>query len=88
MYVTVNGEKKEFDDELTIVGLLKAEDVEYPDMVSVQLNGTILARKTFPTTTLSDGDSVEFLYFMGGGASAILDMACHIENCSCFEEAL
>ena len=38
-----------------------------PDMVSVELNGKILRRTEFESTTLNDGDRVKFRYFMGGG---------------------
>ncbi len=38
-----------------------------PDMVSVQVNGTILKREDFPATPVRENDSVDFLYFMGGG---------------------
>ena len=68
MKVTVNGATKETTDQLTIIGLLDMEDVEHPEMVSVQLNGTILKRAEFSTTSLAEGDTVEFLYLMGGGA--------------------
>ena len=67
MKITVNGEGKAVGDELTVVGLLDGEDVESPNMVAVQLNGTILERSEYETTTVKDGDTVEFLYFMGGG---------------------
>lgn len=68
MTVTVNGEKQSLAKEsLNIVELLKFKDIEMPDMVSVQLNGDILDRENFQSTKVSDGDEVEFLYFMGGG---------------------
>ena len=67
MKITVNGEGKAVGAELTVVGLLDGEDVESPNMVAVQLNGTILERSEYETTTVKDGDTVEFLYFMGGG---------------------
>jgi sulfur carrier protein len=38
-----------------------------PDMVSVELNETVLQRAEFETTRLREGDRVELLYFMGGG---------------------
>ena len=38
-----------------------------PEMVSVEYNGEMLERDTFDTTQVKEGDSVEFLYFMGGG---------------------
>ena len=68
MTVTINGEKASLVAEtLNIVELLKFKDVEMPEMVSVQLNGDILDRERFQSTDVSDGDEVEFLYFMGGG---------------------
>ena len=68
MRATINGVDKDLDGSITIERLLENEDVESPDMVAVQVNGTILDRAEFATTTLRDGDAVEFLYFMGGGA--------------------
>ena len=37
-------------------------------MVSVQLNGEFVAKENFGGTALKEGDAVDFLYFMGGGA--------------------
>jgi thiamine biosynthesis protein ThiS len=31
------------------------------------LNGSIVERGMFPTTPLKENDTVDFLYFMGGG---------------------
>ena len=36
--------------------------------VTVTLNDEFVERDNFETTVLKDGDVVEFLYFMGGGA--------------------
>jgi sulfur carrier protein len=47
--------------------ILTEQDVKMPEMVSVELNGKILKRSEFESTTLNEGDKVEFLYFMGGG---------------------
>ena len=67
MKLTANGKETVFDDALTVSELLVRLSVKMPDMVSVELNGQILRRTEFQTTTLGDGDNVEFLYFMGGG---------------------
>ena len=67
MKLTANGKETVFDEALTVSELLVRLSVKMPDMVSVELNGRILRRPEFETTTLGDGDSVEFLYFMGGG---------------------
>lgn len=68
MTVYINGKEDVIADELTVTELLTRNDVRNPDMVSVQLNGEILKRDTFHVTAIQDGDKVEFLYFMGGGA--------------------
>lgn len=70
MILTINGKKTEFPDEaLKIPELLKRIDVESPDMVTVEVNGEIIYKSSYPTFIIKDGDSIEFLYFMGGGAS-------------------
>tara|TARA_A100001015_G_scaffold137769_1_gene152771 strand:- start:566 stop:784 length:219 start_codon:yes stop_codon:yes gene_type:complete len=64
----INGEHETFENvQLTISDLLKLKNVKMPEMVSVELNGDILDREVFDTTSLNDKDEVEFLYFMGGG---------------------
>lgn len=68
MKLVVNGNQGEYGESLTVSELLVAEDVKMPEMVSVELNGQILKRSAFDTTSLGDGDQVEFLYFMGGGS--------------------
>ncbi len=68
MYFMINGEKTEMCKPLTVTELLKERDIESPDLVSVELNQEILAKDVFTTTILQESDSVEFLYFMGGGS--------------------
>lgn len=68
MTLAINGKQITIDSSLSVSELLEHQDVESPDMVSVQLNGEILEREDFDSTTVSEGDEVEFLYFMGGGA--------------------
>lgn len=67
MTLIINGKDAKIDRELTVDELLKLEKVRMPEMVSVELNGEILRRSDFNKTDLKDGDTVEFLYFMGGG---------------------
>ena len=69
MEISVNGEKKVLQDKsLTITELLSTLKVESPDMVTVQLNDKFVPRIGFEISTVSDGDRLDFLYFMGGGA--------------------
>lgn len=69
MNITVNGKNTDTTDGLTISRLLVEENVKMPEMVSVELNGRILKRGEFETTTLKNDDQVEFLYYMGGGSA-------------------
>ena len=68
MTLSINGKEITVDKPLSVSALLEHQDVESPDMVSVQVNGEILEREDFDSTTGSEGDQVEFLYFMGGGS--------------------
>ena len=67
MNIKVAGETKEVKDGLTIAELIKQENVETPEYVTVSVNDEFAKREDFDTQQLKDGDSVEFLYFMGGG---------------------
>ncbi len=65
MKVKINGKEEEVK-ETTILDLLKSRKVE-PEMVSVEFNSRVLDRKEYQGTKITDGDVIEFLYFMGGG---------------------
>jgi len=67
MRLTVSGKEKEYPDDLTVSRLIELEKVETPIYVTVSINDEFLASGAFARTSLNDGDSVEFLYFMGGG---------------------
>ena len=67
MTITVAGEKKEYKDGLTLTELIELEDVETPEYVTVSINDEFVLTENRDTTVLNEGDSVEFLYFMGGG---------------------
>lgn len=67
MKITVNGEEKNIEKELTVIEILKEFDVADPDMVSVQLNGEFVGKEDYGTTTIKENDEIDFLYFMGGG---------------------
>ncbi len=68
MKVKVNGEQLELDKSINLKELLVVAKAEQPEYVTVQLNGTFVDHKDFETTFVNDGDEIEFLYFMGGGA--------------------
>jgi len=53
---------------LNVSELIKQSDVQQPDMVSVQVNEEFAEREDWDSIQISEGDKVDFLYFMGGGA--------------------
>lgn len=67
MKLVVNGSDVDVSDGINVSQLLVERKVKMPDMVSVELNETVLQRAEFETTPLREGDRVELLYFMGGG---------------------
>ena len=69
MQLIINGEiEKMAEENLSIERLLELREVESPEMVSVQLNGSIVDRVNYGEIAVSDNDEVEFLFFMGGGS--------------------
>lgn len=65
--ISVNGKAQEVETPISISELIKLNNVAQPEMVSIQLNGQFVNREDFDTTQVTDGDEVDFLYFMGGG---------------------
>ncbi|MDR1928228.1 MAG: sulfur carrier protein ThiS [Oscillospiraceae bacterium] len=68
MEITVAGKKKSYAAPLTVAQLIAAEEIENPLYVTVTINEEFLPAGQIPVKELRDGDNVEFLYFMGGGA--------------------
>ncbi|MCX7798573.1 MAG: sulfur carrier protein ThiS [Melioribacter sp.] len=72
MQLTINGKTETIEKEkITISELLKIKNVQMPEMVSVELNGEIIERSDYDKIELKDSDTIEFLYFMGGGTNGI-----------------
>ena len=65
MQIKINGKAEEIQAR-TVLDLLQSKEIE-PQMVSVELNSTMVDRADFSTTALKEGDTLEFLFFMGGG---------------------
>jgi sulfur carrier protein len=65
--ITVNGETQDVQLPLTLTQLIRQNNVLQPDMVSIQLNEDFVDRNEWDGILLQDGDTVDFLYFMGGG---------------------
>lgn len=65
MQVKINGKTEEITVG-TVLDLLQAKKIE-PQMVAVEVNDIVLDRNHLATTSLNNGDRVEFLFYMGGG---------------------
>lgn len=68
MKLIVNGEALEIEKSINLKELLVVAKADQPEYVTVQLNGEFVDHSGFETTFVKDGDQIEFLYFMGGGA--------------------
>ena len=67
MKIIVAGTEKEYPQGTTVEQLIEAENVEMPLYVTVTINDDFVLTADRTTRQLQDGDTVEFLYFMGGG---------------------
>jgi sulfur carrier protein len=65
MQVKINGKTENIQGG-TVLDLLKAKNIE-PQMVAIEVNDAMLERSHLATTTLKEGDQIEFLFYMGGG---------------------
>lgn len=66
--IQVNGEAQEVQLPISLAELIRQNDVQQPEMVSVQVNEDFVDRSDWEKTQIQEGDSVDFLFFMGGGS--------------------
>ncbi len=64
--VRLNGKDRAIDGGHTVATLLESLDL-HPGMVVVELNRDILDRDDYAAHTVSDGDTLELVHFVGGG---------------------
>lgn len=67
MDITVGGNRREVAEGETLAQLIEDEKVENAAYVTVAVNDAFVDHADFATYVLKPGDTVEFLYFMGGG---------------------
>lgn len=66
MQLVLNGESHDYPHGITIADLLKRLGLT-PDDVAIERNGAIIPCNLFATCTLSEGDALEIVTFIGGG---------------------
>ena len=64
--ITVNGKPLEAYEGRTLQELLEARGYRL-SIIAVELNGEILKKEDYATTTLHRGDRLEIVSFVGGG---------------------
>lgn len=64
--VRLNGKEREVAGGHTVATLLESLDL-HPGMVVVELNRDILERDRLAEYSVSDGDTLELVHFVGGG---------------------
>ena len=66
--IYVNGDAQEVVLPLNVSELIKQNNVQHPEMISIQVNEEFADANDWEKIELKEGDKVDFLYFMGGGA--------------------
>lgn len=64
--IKLNGKADRRPVGQTVIDLIASKNLK-PQMVVVEINGTIVARASFAETVLESGDEVEIVHFVGGG---------------------
>jgi thiamine biosynthesis protein ThiS len=66
LQIVVNGDERRVPGPATLLDLLRHLGLD-PRRVVVELNREIVRRPRLGETSLSEGDSVELVHFVGGG---------------------
>ena len=66
MNIFLNGEQKAIPNRLNVSRLLELLTIAASHVV-IELNGTILQPSTYSGISLSEGDRLELIRFVGGG---------------------
>jgi sulfur carrier protein len=66
MHLTINGERREFPEGLTVGALILHLGLG-PGPVAVERNREVVPRAEHASAPLADGDVLEIVHFVGGG---------------------
>ncbi|MBO6949473.1 MAG: sulfur carrier protein ThiS [Rhodospirillales bacterium] len=67
MQITINGETRELGANTSVDGLLREIGLD-PAKVAVERNLEIVPKSTYTDTLVAEGDKLEIVHFIGGGA--------------------
>jgi sulfur carrier protein len=77
--VHVNGEGKEVVEGVSLTDLIKQLDLPI-QRIAVELNREVVRRSEWDKTALRNGDRIEIVHFVGGGASVRLNYRISVES--------
>ncbi len=66
IHVTINGDEMSFDGTIALIDLLDRLQIE-SDRVAIEHNLEIVPKSTFDQVSVTDGDNLEIVHFIGGG---------------------
>jgi sulfur carrier protein len=66
MKITLNGEIKELESEVSLDRLLELLSLP-KQRVAVELNREVVRKKDWPEVVVKDADRIEVVHFVGGG---------------------
>ncbi|PHO10741.1 thiamine biosynthesis protein ThiS [Malaciobacter canalis] len=66
MILIINGEKKEFEENITLIEIMKSLQVE-DKVMAAAVNMEIVKKDQWNSYTLNNEDKLELLQFVGGG---------------------
>ena len=67
LFVQVNGESRQVADGISLSDLV-ADLALAPERIAIECNRQVVRRGEWSETTLADGDRIEIVHFVGGGA--------------------
>lgn len=65
--IKLNGKENQIQSGMTVSDLLLKWKIR-PELVTVEVNETILQKLDYESTELKEADQVEFVFYMGGGS--------------------
>ncbi len=69
MRIEVNGEKREVPDATTLQQLVERILAFAPERLAIELNREVAPRARWSNMKLREGDRIEIVHFVGGGAN-------------------
>ncbi len=67
MQITVNGKPREIAGETDLPSFLRTFDIN-PKLVAVAINGEVVPKRAYAEARVREGDALEVVRMVGGGA--------------------